>query len=276
MCYMLYPLRHVLLAMWHLPCAIFSTPISQSAAPPPSSFHVPHTPLPLHAHQTTLHSIPPSTATTDLPSDAAAQVTSYIDIFNIVLAAGGVFAVPLAGWSMERPGLPFSFTLTTLLCALCSAVQMMAAWVPLPMQLVAFLAFTIARAFIYSTMAAYVGTLFGFRNFGRLYGINRLGGAFLTLLQYPLMRAAPSPQEPREARRHVEFAATSGEYAATAPMPLKPQRPPCFDPSQRGGPMVQSWVFMMNVFFDANCVESDAAKIRYAVSLLRGPAMDWW
>ncbi|CAI7887511.1 unnamed protein product [Closterium sp. NIES-53] len=89
-------------------------------------------------------------------------------------------------------------------------------------------------------------------------------------------RAAPSPREPREARRHVEFAATSGEHGIMAPMPLKPQCPPCFDPSQRGGPTVQSWVFTMNVFFDANYVESDAAKIRYAVSLLRGPAMDWW
>ncbi|CAI7806543.1 unnamed protein product [Closterium sp. NIES-53] len=89
-------------------------------------------------------------------------------------------------------------------------------------------------------------------------------------------RTTPSPREPRESRRHVEFAATSGEYAVTAPMPLKPQSPPCFDPSQRGGPTVQSWVFTMNVFFDANYVELDAAKIRYAVSLLRGPAMDWW
>ncbi|CAI7774885.1 unnamed protein product [Closterium sp. NIES-54] len=89
-------------------------------------------------------------------------------------------------------------------------------------------------------------------------------------------RTAPSPREPRESRRHVKFAATSDKYAVTAPMPLKPQRPPCFDPSQRGGPTVQSWVFTMNVFFDANYVESDAAKIRYAVSLLRGPAMDWW
>ncbi|CAI7893800.1 unnamed protein product [Closterium sp. NIES-53] len=89
-------------------------------------------------------------------------------------------------------------------------------------------------------------------------------------------RTTPSPREPRESRRHVEFAATSGENAVTSPMPLKPQRPPCFDPSQRGGPTVQSWVFTMNVFFDANYVESDAAKIRYAVSLLRGPAMDWW
>ncbi|CAI7884538.1 unnamed protein product [Closterium sp. NIES-53] len=89
-------------------------------------------------------------------------------------------------------------------------------------------------------------------------------------------RAAPSPREPRETRRHVEFAATSGEYAVTAPMPLKPQRLPCFDPSQTGGPTVQSWVFTMNVFFDANYVKSDATKIRYAVSLLRGLAMDWW
>ncbi|CAI7782074.1 unnamed protein product [Closterium sp. NIES-53] len=88
-------------------------------------------------------------------------------------------------------------------------------------------------------------------------------------------RTTPSPREPREARRHVEFATTSGKYAIMAPMPLKPQRPPCFDPSQRGGPAVQSWVFTMNVFFDANYVESGAAKIRYAVSLLRGPAMDW-
>ncbi|CAI7872030.1 unnamed protein product [Closterium sp. NIES-54] len=89
-------------------------------------------------------------------------------------------------------------------------------------------------------------------------------------------RTAQSPREPREIRRHVEFAATSGEYAVTAPMPLKPQRLPCFDPSQCGGPTVQSWVFTMNVFFDANYVKSDAAKIHYVVLLLRGPAMDWW
>ncbi|CAI7916823.1 unnamed protein product [Closterium sp. NIES-54] len=51
---------------------------------------------------------------------------------------------------------------------------------------------------------------------------------------------------------------------------------PCFDPSQRGGPTVQAWLFTINVFFDANYVTVDAAKIRYAVPLLRGPTMDWW
>ncbi|CAI7730199.1 unnamed protein product [Closterium sp. NIES-53] len=59
-------------------------------------------------------------------------------------------------------------------------------------------------------------------------------------------------------------------------MPLKPQRPPCFDMSQRGGPTIHAWLFMLKVFFDANYVLEDTAKIRYTVSLLRGPAMDWW
>ncbi|CAI7745807.1 unnamed protein product [Closterium sp. NIES-53] len=89
-------------------------------------------------------------------------------------------------------------------------------------------------------------------------------------------RAATGTQGPCEVRRHVEFAATSGNNDIMAPMPLKPQRPPYFDPSQLRGPIVQSWVFTMNVFFDVNYVESDATKIRYAVLLLRGPTIDWW
>ncbi|CAI7874672.1 unnamed protein product [Closterium sp. NIES-54] len=50
----------------------------------------------------------------------------------------------------------------------------------------------------------------------------------------------------------------------------------CFDLSQQGGPTVQAWLFTLNVIFEANYVSEDTAKIRYAVSLLRGPAMDWW
>ncbi|CAI7927938.1 unnamed protein product [Closterium sp. NIES-54] len=64
--------------------------------------------------------------------------------------------------------------------------------------------------------------------------------------------------------------------ALPSPMPLKLQRPPCFDTSPRGGPTVQAWLFTLNAFFYANYVSEDTAKICYAVSLLRGPAMDWW
>ncbi|CAI7791241.1 unnamed protein product [Closterium sp. NIES-54] len=74
----------------------------------------------------------------------------------------------------------------------------------------------------------------------------------------------------------VTISVLSGESALALPMPLKSQRPPCFDPSQRGGPTVQAWLFTMNMFFEANYVSKDSAKIRYAVSLLQGRAMDWW
>ncbi|CAI7766995.1 unnamed protein product [Closterium sp. NIES-53] len=36
----------------------------------------------------------------------------------------------------------------------------------------------------------------------------------------------------------VTISAPTNDSALPSPMPLKPQRPPCFDPSQRGGPIV--------------------------------------
>ncbi|CAI7838902.1 unnamed protein product [Closterium sp. NIES-53] len=74
----------------------------------------------------------------------------------------------------------------------------------------------------------------------------------------------------------VTISAPTNDTALPSPMPLKPQRPPCFDPSQRGGHTVQAWLFTLNVFFYANYDSDDTAKIRYAMLLLRGPAMDWW
>ncbi|CAI7732179.1 unnamed protein product [Closterium sp. NIES-53] len=72
----------------------------------------------------------------------------------------------------------------------------------------------------------------------------------------------------------VTISVAAGESTLPTRMPLKPQHPPCFDPSQWGGPTVQTWLFTLNVFYNANYVSEDTAKIRYAVSLLRGPAMD--
>ncbi|CAI7853040.1 unnamed protein product [Closterium sp. NIES-53] len=74
----------------------------------------------------------------------------------------------------------------------------------------------------------------------------------------------------------VTILVPTGESALPSPMPLKLKRSPCFDPSQQGGRTVQAWLFTMNVFFDTNYISEDKAKIRYAVSLVRGPAKDWW
>ncbi|CAI7923992.1 unnamed protein product [Closterium sp. NIES-54] len=86
----------------------------------------------------------------------------------------------------------------------------------------------------------------------------------------------PEATNAARSQPRVTISALTNDLALPPPMPLKPQRPPCFDPSQRGGPTVQAWLFTLNVFFYANYVSKDTAKIHYTVSLLRGPAMDWW
>ncbi|CAI7918653.1 unnamed protein product [Closterium sp. NIES-54] len=86
----------------------------------------------------------------------------------------------------------------------------------------------------------------------------------------------PKATNAARSQHRVSISAPTDDSALPSPMPLKAQRPPCFDPSQWGGPTVQAWLLTLNVFFDTNYVSEDTAKIHYAVSLLRGPAIDWW
>ncbi|CAI7754434.1 unnamed protein product [Closterium sp. NIES-54] len=86
----------------------------------------------------------------------------------------------------------------------------------------------------------------------------------------------PEATNAAKSQPRVTISVPADESILSLLMPLKQQRPPCFSPSQWGGPTIQAWLFTLNVFFDANYVSEDTAKIRYAVSLLRGPAMDWW
>ncbi|CAI7904759.1 unnamed protein product [Closterium sp. NIES-53] len=86
----------------------------------------------------------------------------------------------------------------------------------------------------------------------------------------------PEATNAARSQPRVTISALTNDSAVPSPMPLKPHRPPCFDPGQRGGPTIKAWLFALNVFFYANYVSEDTAKIRYAVSLLRGPAMGWW
>ncbi|CAI5932391.1 unnamed protein product [Closterium sp. NIES-64] len=122
------------------------------------------------------------------PSTAAAVQQHYIDAFNCLLPLGGCLSVPLAGWSIDSLGLPPAFAITAALSLLSSLLLLLAPILPLDAMLLSFAAYSVARAFIYSTMAALIASLFGFRNFGRLYGLTRFIGAFAALLQYPLMR----------------------------------------------------------------------------------------
>ncbi|CAI7803100.1 unnamed protein product [Closterium sp. NIES-54] len=75
----------------------------------------------------------------------------------------------------------------------------------------------------------------------------------------------PEATNAARSQPRVTISAPTNDSALPSPMPLKPQRPPCFDPSQRSGPTVLAWLFTLNVFFYSNYVSEDTAKIRYAL-----------
>ena len=56
--------------------------------------------------------------------------------------------------------------------------------------MLSFLFFSMSRPFVFGSMAAYIGRIFGFKNFGKLYGLARISGSLATAMNYPLSRFA--------------------------------------------------------------------------------------
>ncbi|CAI5484601.1 unnamed protein product [Closterium sp. Yama58-4] len=88
------------------------------------------------------------------------------------------------------------------------------------------------------------------------------------LASNPHGHAAPTP---------APTTSTGAEALPERRSALKPQKPQSFDPSQRDA-NVRTWLFMLNNYFAASGVQKADAqqRIEYAVTLLRGPALEWW
>ncbi|CAI5481877.1 unnamed protein product [Closterium sp. Yama58-4] len=77
-----------------------------------------------------------------------------------------------------------------------------------------------------------------------------------------------------------DFEEEDRQRAAAAPVAvttikIKPVNPPPFNPTDKAV-TVKGWLFGVEVFFTAAGVNDDATRINYAVSLLRGAALEWW
>lgn len=53
-------------------------------------------------------------------------------------------------------------------------------------QVISFVLFAALRPFLFGSITAFLGRVFGFKNFGKLYGLKRIMGAIATFLGYPL------------------------------------------------------------------------------------------
>ncbi|CAI5471096.1 unnamed protein product [Closterium sp. Yama58-4] len=69
--------------------------------------------------------------------------------------------------------------------------------------------------------------------------------------------------------------AAAATTVAVTTIKIKPTSPPPYNPTDKNT-TVKGWLFGVEVFFTAANVNDDATRINYAVSLLRGPALEWW
>ena len=54
------------------------------------------------------------------------------------------------------------------------------------MQVISFVLYAMVRPFVFGGMAAYLGQIFGFANFGKLYGLVRVTGAVAVAFEFLL------------------------------------------------------------------------------------------
>ncbi|CAK0884955.1 unnamed protein product, partial [Prorocentrum cordatum] len=106
-----------------------------------------------------------------------------VRIFNVVFSFTWTIT-PLVGHAIDKCGtvrvLIFMNTLL-LCCPVCLLTQMY------PVQLAFTFAYGISRVSIWAAYFSYVGTIFGFSNYGKLAGGGLFFAAFVSLLQIPLL-----------------------------------------------------------------------------------------
>lgn len=100
--------------------------------------------------------------------DSEKHVQLLTDLFGWILPVGSVLSVPLIGYLLDTHGMVVS----TLCLSLAGTVFGGLVFEPsLFGQIATFVVFSFFRAFLFSAMSAFVAVVFGFANFGKLWGL---------------------------------------------------------------------------------------------------------
>ncbi|OQR86688.1 hypothetical protein ACHHYP_10290 [Achlya hypogyna] len=118
---------------------------------------------------------------------------AYTKAFGWILPVGFV-AAPAFDLVVARTGLPGAMYATTLLCVLYNVLALVPS---LPLQATTFTAFTAFRGFLYSTITAFVATVFGRASLGTLLGTLYSICAIVALLEVPAAVAANASKDGR-------------------------------------------------------------------------------
>jgi len=111
----------------------------------------------------------------------------FTQIFSVVLPIGGVLVAPVVGWLLDSKGIVISVGVLVgsgLLYGILGLLTHVSIWI----QLLTFGVVAFYRAILFSGMAHYVALWFGFRNFGKLWGIIFFFAGIVNLGIYFLVR----------------------------------------------------------------------------------------
>ena len=118
-------------------------------------------------------------------TDAQAVAAHYTSLFTLLMPLVGAGSIPLVALVLVKLGLAPAFAAIGVLDLIFSLTTLPQA-VPLEWKVVGYVAMGCARPLMYSAFATFVADVFGFSNFGKLYGLAQLGGLLVAPLNYGL------------------------------------------------------------------------------------------
>lgn len=117
---------------------------------------------------------------------AEKTVSDYISSFSIFLPIGGMASVPIVALVLVRNGVAPSFAFIGVLNFIFLTTSI-PNFLPMELKRVGYAALSTSRPFMYSTITTYIAEVFGYSNFGKLFGLVQLGGLLVGPIQYALI-----------------------------------------------------------------------------------------
>jgi len=115
------------------------------------------------------------------------QYDLFTQIFSVVLPVGGIIVAPVVGWLLDKKGIVISVAVLVasgVIYGILGLLTHASIWI----QLFTFGVVAFYRAILFSGMAHYVALWFGFRNFGKLWGLVFFFAGVVNLGIYFLVR----------------------------------------------------------------------------------------
>lgn len=113
----------------------------------------------------------------------AAEAAAFSKFFSLCLPLGGVVGTLPVGWLLDSVGLVGSLW-ALIVMELVWGLLSMTPWVMT--QYASIFIFALVRPFVYSFGSFYIGSTFGYGDFGKIYGTMVSITAIVNLLQYPI------------------------------------------------------------------------------------------